>query len=240
MPIEIDAARRQRLKDFAEGLDVEFKNLELLNRALTHSSYTKLEDETALNNEKLEFLGDAVVELTTSTYLYKHFPQMSEGELTKARAALVCQDSLSKIAEELGFGGMLIVGYSENNPIGRSRPSTLEDAFEAFVGALYLDRGWLAAKKFVEQKLASGFERIKQGHLIADFKSHLQELIQTEQGHRIEYIELKNYGPDHDKTFECAVKIDGKIRGKGVGKSKKAAEQEAARLALQKMEPDDE
>ena len=191
MPIEIDVNRRRQLLLFADSLGVQFKNPELLNRALTHSSYTKLEDATALNNEKLEFLGDAVIELTTSSYLYKHFPKMSEGELTKARAALVCQDSLSKIAEELGFGAMLIVGYSEDNKVGRSRPSTLEDAFEAFVGALYLDRGWLAAKKFVEQKFAAGFEHVKRGHLIADFKSHLQEIIQAEQGHRIEYIELR-------------------------------------------------
>ena len=240
MSIEIDEYRRQLLIAFSKSLDVEFKDLDLLNRALTHSSYTKLEDETALNNEKLEFLGDAVVELTTSSYLYKHFPKMSEGELTKARAALVCQDSLSKIAEELGFGKMLIVGHSEDNNAGRSRPSTLEDAFEAFVGALYLDRGWLAAKKFVEKELAEGFERVKRGHLISDFKSRLQETIQREQGHKIEYIELKDYGPDHDKTFECAVKIDGKIRGRGVGKSKKLAEQEAAKHALKVLEGDNE
>ena len=236
MPIEIDETRQRQLTDFADGLGVRFKNPALLNQALTHSSYTKLEDETALNNEKLEFLGDAVIELTTSSYLYKHFPNMSEGELTKARASLVCQESLSRIAEELGFGRMLIVGYSENNRVGRSRPSTLEDAFEAFVGALYLDRGWLAAKKFVEEKFKAGFAQVEQGHLIADCKSHLQELIQAEPGHKIEYIELKDYGPDHDKTFECAVKIDGKISGKGVGKSKKAAEQEAARMALRKLE----
>lgn len=237
MPIEIEETRRRQLTDFANALGVRFKHLELLNQALTHSSYTKLEDETALNNEKLEFLGDAVIELTTSSYLYKRFKNMSEGELTKARAALVCQDSLSKIAEELGFGRMLIVGYSEDNRIGRSRPSTLEDAFEAFVGALYLDRGWLAAKKFVEEKFKAGFAQIEQGHLISDFKSHLQELIQAEQGHKIEYIELKNYGPDHNKTFECAVKIDGRIRGKGIGKSKKMAEQAAAQQALKKLEP---
>lgn len=238
MPIEIDEERRRQLLYFADSLGVQFKNLELLNQALTHSSYTKLEDATAINNEKLEFLGDAVVELATSSYLYRHFPKMSEGELTKARAALVCQDSLSKIAEELGFGQMLIVGYSENNKVGRSRPSTLEDAFEAFVGALYLDRGWTIAHKFVEKKLAAGIEQIKRGHLIADFKSHLQEIMQSEPGHTIEYIELKNYGPDHDKTFECAVKVDGKMCGRGKGKSKKMAEQEAAQQALKKIDPD--
>ncbi|MBQ9480382.1 MAG: ribonuclease III, partial [Selenomonadaceae bacterium] len=168
--------------------------------------------------------------------LYKHFPNMSEGELTKARAALVCQDSLSKIAEKLGFGQMLIVGHSEDNELGRSRPSTLEDAFEAMVGALYLDRGWRVAKKFVEQKLKAGFADVKRGRLIADPKSHLQELIQREQGHSIEYVKLKDYGPDHDKTFECAVKLDGKILGRGVGKSKQSAEKEAANQALKFLE----
>ena len=240
MPIEIDEYRRQMLIAFSKSLDVEFKNLELLNQALTHSSYTKLEDDTALNNEKLEFLGDAVVELTTSSYLYKHFEHMSEGELTKARAALVCQESLSKVAEGLGFGQMLIVGYSEDNKAGRSRPSMLEDAFEAFVGALYLDRGWLAAKKFVEKNLAAGFEEVKHGKLITDAKSELQEILQREQGHTIEYVELKNYGPDHDKTFEFAVKIDGKIRGRGVGKSKQSAEKRAAQAALKRLNIDDD
>ena len=236
MSNDIDERRLDQLLMFAASLGVEFKNIELLNRALTHSSYTKQEDSAALNNEKLEFLGDAVLEITTSTYLYKHFPNMSEGELTKARAALVCQDSLSKIAGELGFGQMLIVGHSEDNELGRSRPSTLEDAFEAMVGALYLDRGWRVAKKFVEQKLKAGFADVKRGRLIADPKSHLQELIQREQGHSIEYVQLKAYGPDHDKTFECAVKLDGKILGRGVGKSKQSAEKEAANQALKFLE----
>ena len=236
----IDDRRRDRLLRFAESLGVEFKDITLLNQALTHSSYTKQDDETAINNEKLEFLGDAVLEITTSTYLYKHFPSMSEGELTKARAALVCQDSLSKIALRLGFAPMLIVGHSEDTEVKRSRPSILEDAFEAVVGALYLDRGWRAAKKFVEQKLKAGFEDVKRGHLIADPKSRLQEIIQREQGHKIEYIELKNYGPDHDKTFECAVKLDGKIRGRGVGKSKQNAEKEAAKQALKGLEDEDD
>ena len=240
MSIEIDEHRRQLLIAFSKSLGVEFKKLELLNQALTHSSYTKFADPSAPNNEKLEFLGDAVLELTTSSYLYKHLPKLSEGELTKTRAALVCQDSLSQVASELNFGQMLIVGPSEDNELGRSRPSTLEDSFEAFVGALYLDRGCLAAKKFVEVKLAERFEEVKKGHLIADYKSHLQELIQREQGHTIEYIELKDYGPPHDKTFECAVKIDGKICGRGVGKSKQSAEKEAAKHALKGLKAEDE
>ena len=131
---------------------------------------------------------------------------------------------------------MLIVGHSEDNELGRSRPSTLEDAFEAMVGALYLDRGWRAAKRFVEQKLKAGFADVKRGRLIADPKSHLQELIQREHGHSIEYVKLNDYGPDHDKTFECAVKIDGKIYGRGVGKSKQNAEKDAAKEALKIIE----
>lgn len=240
MSIEIDDYRLQMLITFEKSLGVEFKRLELLNQALTHSSYTKYADPSAPNNEKLEYLGDAVIELVTSTYLYKKFPQMSEGELTKARAAVVYQDSLAAVATELNFGEMLILGPSEDNEAGRSRPSTLEDVFEAFVGAFYLDRGWLAAKKFVEEKLASRFEQVKQGHLITDYKSHLQELLQREQGHKLEYVELHNYGPPHDKTFECAVKIDGKIRGRGVGKSKQKAEQAAACEALKRLEDDDD
>lgn len=235
MSIEIDEHRRQLLIVFSKSLGVEFKNIELLNQALTHSSYTKYADPSAPNNEKLEYLGDAVIELVTSTYLYKKFPQMTEGELTKARAAVVYQDSLAQVAQELKFGEMLILGPSEDNEIGRSRPSTLEDVFEAFVGALYLDRGWMAAKKFVEEKLSARFKQVKQGHLITDHKSRLQEVLQREQGHTIEYIELKDYGPPHDKTFECAVKIDGKIRGRGIGKSKQSAEKEAAKEALKRL-----
>ena len=243
MSKEIDEheVRRGRLIAFADKLGVEFKDINLLETALTHASYTKYEDEEAVNNEKLEFLGDAVIELITSEYLYMHFPDMSEGELTKARSWLVREESLSELAKNFGFGRMMRFGGSENNPVGRSRPSTLEDVFEAFVGALFLDRKMTIAKKFVLSAFEDGFRQLKSGEvLLNDSKSALQELIQREQGHTIEYIELRNYGPPHDKTFECAVKIDGTVRGRGVGKSKQSAEKAAALEALSTLDLKDD
>ena len=234
---KIDEVRRRQgqLIAFADKLGVEFKNINLLEEALTHSSYTKYENDKAVNNERLEFLGDAVIELITSAYLYTHFPNMSEGELTKARSWLVREESLAALASNFGFGRMMRFGGSENNETGRSRPSTLEDAFEAFVGALFLDRKMTVTKQFVEKAFAEGFEQLKRGEVVLnDAKSALQELIQREC--KIEYVELNSFGPPHDRTFECAVKIDGKIFGRGIGKSKQAAEKIAAGIALKAIE----
>ncbi len=235
---KIDSARRRALENFQAKLGVQFQNLKLLDTALTHSSYTReLEDSTLENYERLEFLGDAVLELASSTYLYKNFPNLSEGELTVTRANIVRGTTLSKLAAKLGVGEMLILSYSEDSMGGRARASNLEDAFEAIIGAIYLDSGWEIARDYVLRQLASEFENVKIGNVEPNYKSILQEFIQ-QQAHAniIEYFEVSESGPPHDKTFECAVTIDGEVYGTGFGKSKKLAEQKAASVALKKLD----
>ena len=227
----MDSVRRRALEKFQVKLGVQFKDLELLNVALTHSSYSK-EFEGVPNYERLEFLGDAVLELASSTYLYKNFPKLSEGELTVTRANIVCGSTLSKLSAKLGIGDMLLMNYSEESGGGRHRASNLEDAFESVIGAIYLDCGWEIAKDYVWRQLAPEFENVKTGNFLPNYKSDLQELIQQTGSNTIEYFEISESGPDHMKTFECGVKIDGKVYGKVVGKTKKIAEQVAAGEAL--------
>lgn len=232
---KIDESRLKELQRLEKKLGVKFKKLELLNLALTHSSYSRELEDRILHNERLEFLGDAVLELASSTYLFEHFEGFSEGELTKARASIVCQPILAKLGAKLELGEMLLLGRGEEASGGRNRTTNLEDVFEAVIGAIYLDSGWEVAQDYVIRQLASEFENIKRGINLKDYKSRLQEVVQRTPGGKIEYVELDSYGPDHMKTFDCAVKINGKIFGKGTGKSKKIAEQMAAQKALEKL-----
>lgn len=229
----ITAPRRRELKKLEEKLDVNFNRLELLNAALTHVSYAN--DKQIDSNERLEFLGDAVLELASSTYLFEHFPELSEGELTKTRASIVCQPTLAKLAADLELGKMLLLGRGEDISGGRYRDSNLEDTFESIIGALYLDSGWEVAKNYVYKRLAPAFSGVKTGQNFKDSKSTLQELIQQNPAQKIEYVELSVSGPDHLRTFEYAVKIDGKFYGKGKGRSKKLAEQVAASETLEML-----
>lgn len=233
---EIDSARRNILHNLEKKIGVEFEKIELLNTALTHSSYAHEKGDNFENNERLEFLGDAVLELASSTYLFKNFGELSEGELTKTRAKIVCQPTLAKISRKLGLGQVMLFGNSAEMGGGRNRESILEDAFEATIGAIYLDRGWEVAKDFVFRNIAPEIKNVDTAEILKDYKSQLQILVQKTQGHIIEYVELGSTGPDHMKTFECAVKIDNKIYGKGKGKSKKHAEQIAAQKAIEKWQ----
>lgn len=232
---EITAPRRRELLSLEKKLGVEFKKIELLNTALTHTSYANEKGKVFEPNERLEFLGDAVLELASSTYLFKNFGELSEGELTKTRAKIVCQPTLAKLSSKLGVGKLLLFGRSAEIGGGRTRESILEDAFEAIIGAIYLDRGWEVAKDFVFRQIAPEFKNIGKAEVLKDFKSALQILVQKNPSSTIEYIELGESGPDHMKTFEAAVKIDNKICGKGSGKTKKLAEQMAAKKALEKL-----
>ena len=232
---EIDEYRRKILLQLEKKLGVKFNKIELLNNALTHTSYANEKGKIFDNNERLEFLGDAVLELASSTYLFEKFSEMSEGELTKTRASIVCQQTLAKLAKNLNIGEVLLLGHGEEASGGRTRTTTLEDTFEAIIGAIYLDSGWEVAKNYVIRQLAPEFEKIKNGQNPKDFKSQLQEIVQRKPSSKIEYVELSASGPDHMKTFEYAVKIDGKIFGKGTGKTKKLAEQMAAQKALEKL-----
>ena len=230
----MDSVRRRALTNFQTKLGVRLQNLELLNEALTHSSYSQ-ENEGAKNYERLEFLGDAVLGLASATYLFERFKHLREGELTKTRSSIVRQSTLTRIAKEIGLGELLQVGPSEWE-WGRERDSNLEDALEAVIGAIYLDQGWEVARNYVFRQFKDEFERVKITGIPKDYKSKLQEVVQRQGGLlKLTYVDLNSSGPDHMKTFESAAMIDGKIYGRGVGRSKKFAEQEAAKMTLQKL-----
>lgn len=226
--------RREDLEAFAASIGVKFSHIETLHVALTHKSYANEFEPRIKYNERLEFLGDAVLGLATATYLFKHFTHLKEGELTKTRSGIVRQSTLTRVADKINLGDYLLLGPTELL-YGRGRDSNLEDAMEAVIGAIYLDQGWEVARDYIFRQFANEFERVKITGIPKDYKSKLQEIIQSNPPAKLSYAELNAIGPDHDRTFEAAALIDGKIFGRGVGRSKKAAEQEAARMALQKM-----
>lgn len=233
---ESSPERCSQLEKLADSLGVKFRDIGWLDLALTHTSYANeaYGRKSLLNNERLEFLGDAVLEIAVSTYLFDRFPRKTEGELTKLRAATVCEETLSKRAKELGFGNYILLGRGESMSGGKERPSTLEDAFEAVIGAIYKDQGWEAAQVYVLRQLKGELDLLEHGKRAQDFKTTLQELVQQHES-TISYVLLKADGPDHAKVFEFAVEIDGKVMGIGTGHSKKAAEQQAACMALKKL-----
>lgn len=223
----------QQFKEFQRKIGIEFQNEQLLKQAFTHSSYVN-EHRRKPNedNERLEFLGDAVLELTVSKYLFLKYPLMSEGELTKLRAAIVCEPSLVAFANELSFGELVLLGKGEEMTGGRERPALLADVFEAFIGALYLDKDIETVINFLQTIV---FPKINAGafsHLM-DFKSQLQELIQRDGAGLIEYQILQEKGPAHNREFVSRVSMNGKELGTGIGRSKKEAEQHAAQMALE-------
>ncbi|MDR0299526.1 MAG: ribonuclease III [Streptococcaceae bacterium] len=209
-----------------------FSDFKLLKTAFTHSSYAneKHLPKTA-SNERLEFLGDAALSLTISEYLYLKFPDKQEGELSKIRSSLVRTESLAKFSKKCGFDTYILLGNGEEQTGGRSRETILEDLFESFLGALVLDQGFEAVKKFLNLVMIPEFE---DGDFIGvtDYKTALQELLQTNGDTRIEYKVLEEVGPDHLKEFKIAVYENGLQLGTGKGHSKKAAEQEAAKDAF--------
>lgn len=212
-----------------------FKEKRLLNNALTHSSYANESRDKALrSNERLEFLGDAVLGVITAEYLYTRLTRVPEGELTKLRATMVCEKSLHGFALEINLGEHLLLGRGEENTHGRERASILADAFEALVAAIYLDGGLQEASRFVTG-FAEGFFSTKIEYLVDDYKTALQEIVQKNPGERLEYALVSESGPDHDKLFVVEVHLNSNVIGEGRGKSKKEAEQMAAREALRLM-----
>ena len=224
--------RYNELKAFAELININVKNFYYLNQALTHTSYANESKKDVLHNERLEFLGDAVLELVISSYLFDTFPNLPEGELTKARAAVVCETTLAKKALNLQLGEYLLFGKGELTTGGKERASILADAFEALIGAIYLDCGIEQARQFVLVQLKDDLLNIKDGNHIRDYKTLLQELIQAQADNKIRYEIISEAGPDHNKIFDVAVFVNDKILGNGHGKSKKEAAQLAAREAL--------
>jgi ribonuclease-3 len=210
-------------------LGYEFTREELLERALTHRSYAN-ENRAGADNEKLEFLGDAVLDLVVGHLLMTTFPSLSEGELSVTRAQVVSEAGLSELAAELGLGEFLRLGRGEERTGGRSKPSLLADAFEAVIAAVYLDGGFEAARQLVERLLSRRLSAIDTSGF-HDFKTRLQESAQAKLKSTPEYRVVGEAGPDHDKTFEVAVHIKDREWGRAAGKSKKEAEQRAAAMA---------
>lgn len=218
------------MKELEQIIGYNFKNKDLLKQALIHSSYANEKKLGRLGcNERLEFLGDAVLELVSSDFLYKRFPNIPEGELTKKRASLVCEPALAYCARAFSLPQFLLLGRGEDMTGGRNRDSIVSDATEALLGAIYLDGGFEPARDFVLKFILNDIDN-KQ--LFYDSKSILQEMVQENKEHTIEYVLINEMGPDHDKQFTVALKINGKTTSQGTGHTKKAAEQAAAYEAI--------
>lgn len=227
--------RERQLKEFESSLEYEFDNIELLDVALTHSSYANERDGGLQHNERLEFLGDSVLGLVISEYLYRNFPELTEGSLTKIKALVVSETCLAKAARRIGLGQQMLLGKGEERTGGRDRDSILADAFESVIAAIFLDGGLEQARKFVLKNLSGFIEDALNGKGIRDYKTDLQEVLQKESDKAIEYRIVGDSGPDHQKIFIAQVYHGDKLLGEGVGRSKKEAEQHAAQKALEEM-----
>lgn len=224
----------KELKKFENNINYKFNNIEILEKSLTHSSYSNEDKQySKVNNERLEFLGDAVLGVSVSRFIFDKFPDYPEGELTKLRSQVVCEDTLSLVAANLNLGKYLLLGKGEESSGGRERKSILADAVEAVIAAVYLDGGYKEAEKFVLENLTSYIKLAVKGKIVTDFKSYLQEYYQGKsQSCKIKYVVTKEEGPDHEKMFHVNVLVNKNVVGKGTGKSKKIAEQNAAKAAL--------
>ncbi len=219
-----------RLEELEQQIGYRFRNRKLLEQALCHSSYANERHMDRLyNNERLEFLGDAVLELAASEFLYLTYPRMPEGEATRTRASIVCEQTLALCARELGLGNWLRLGKGEELTGGRERDSITSDALEALIGAVYLDGGFASAKEFVRRFILNDIEHKK---LFFDSKTILQETLQSESEETLHYVTVKEEGPDHNKRFTVNACLGEQVIGAGSGRTKKAAEQEAAYQAL--------
>ena len=219
------------MKSLEENIGYTFKNKELLKRALTHTSYAY--EKGVQSNEKLEFLGDSILEFISSIYIYQNYPTLKEGEMTKVRATVVCEDSLYKIATRLKFNEFLYLGNSEIKSGGNKRPAILADSVEAVIAAIFIDGGLEPAKKFIIENLKNEIEVATKHVGEKDYKTVLQEELQKNGDVKIEYIIIGESGPDHNKSFEAEVALNGKVLATGKGKSKKEAEMQAAKKALE-------
>ena len=224
-----------KLEELQDKIGYKFTEEKLLRQAVTHSSFANEKHlKKHSDNERLEFLGDAVLEIVSSEFLYKNYPKKSEGDLTKLRASLVCEPTLALCTREIDLGKYLYLGKGEDLNGGRMRNSILSDALEAVIGAIYLDGGFENAKKFIHRFILTDIEHKK---LFYDCKTSLQEVIQGHYEDELNYRLVSEEGPDHDKKFSVEARIGEKVIGRGIGHTKKAAEQEAAYQALLLLKP---
>lgn len=216
----------KELRELEKKTGYTFQDFSLFRQALTHSSYAnEHKQEHFRDNERLEFLGDAVLEIISSEFLFFQYPGMPEGDLTKFRASIVCEPTLALCTKELELGKYLLLGKGEERTGGRFRDSIVSDAMEALIGAIYLDGGFASAKEFVHRFILTDIEHKK---LFYDSKTILQEMVQSQYEESLSYKLLREEGPDHNKSYEVQVLLGTSVLGKGRGRTKKAAEQEAA------------
>ena len=222
------------IKDLEAAIGYRFKNISLLQNALTHSSYANERwHNSLLSNERLEFLGDAILGMTVAKYLYQNFPDRPEGELTRMRADMVCEQTLAKVAAKIELGRHLMLGNGEEQGGGRNRNSILADAVESVIAACFLDGGMEAAQQFIDRFILVEVP-VRRMHN-ADYKTALQEKVQQKKNQVLQYTLASQSGPDHDKQFEVEVTLNGVVVGKGIGSSKKRAEQAAAKAAMEAL-----
>lgn len=230
-------ARVQQLQAFCSWLGIEMNDLSLLDMALTHTSYAheSKKNPKPQHNERIEFLGDSVLSVVVSTYMYSNFANLNEGQLTKLRAHLVCEASLFEYAKKIRLGDFLLLGKGEELSGGRERPSLLADAFESVLGAYYLDQGFAKAQEFLLGMMKKEIDFICIHGICSDYKTRLQEYLQRDGDVDISYKLVGSNGPEHNKVFSSEVMLSGEIIGSGEGRSKKDAEQQAAKNALEQM-----
>ena len=226
------------IKDLEAAIGYRFSNITLLQNALTHSSYANERWHDGLrSNERLEFLGDSILGMVVADHLYRNFPDRPEGELTRMRADMVCEQSLAAVANQLGLGEHMLLGHGEERFGGKTRPSILADAVESIIAASYLDGGFEAAKGIIHRLILCELPTGRPGNF--DYKTLLQELVQREKDQLIRYELTGESGPDHDKSFAVQVLLNGSVVGTGEGRSKKKAEQAAARQAVEHLFPEE-
>ena len=221
------------LENLEKNIGYIFKNKALLKNALTHTSYAY--ENNVASNEKLEFLGDSILEFLSSKYIYNNYPKLKEGEMTKVRATVVCEESLYKIADKHNFSDFLYVGKSEMMHQGNRKVAIMADSVEAVIAAMYFDSGIETCEKFIVDNLKEEIRIASQNVGMKDHKTVLQEKLQVHGNVDIKYDIIKEFGPDHDKTFIAEVKLDGKVLAQGEGKTKKQAEMDAADKALKTL-----
>jgi ribonuclease III len=234
-PIKTREIQLESPAEFTKRINQSFSNPLLLSRALTHTSYLNENPEAIEDNERLEFLGDAVLDFLVGSWLYNHYPEMREGELTRMRAALVKTEQLAEFAQQIDLGAAIRLGKGEAQAGGRKRKALLCAGFEAFIGALYLDAGLEKVLDFIQPMLVKGSRQILLEHTDRDPKSILQEIVQANGDDPPEYRIVSTTGPEHLKTFVVDVIINGKKYGSGEGHSKRAATKSAARAALENL-----
>ena len=226
------------ISDLEKAIGYRFKNISLLQNALAHSSYANERWHNSLmSNERLEFLGDSILGMTVADYLYRNFPDRPEGELTRMRADMVCEKTLAAVANQIGLGQHLLLGHGEERFGGRGRESILADAVESIIAACYLDGGLESAAAFIRSFILCHVP-VKQLQNV-DYKTKLQELVQRKKNQSLAYVLVGESGPDHDKSFMVEVSLNETVVGQGSGRSKKRAEQDAARAAIEKLFPNE-